>query len=506
MKINNNTSNADKPLYWGLVILLIISPIPWGGNFVWVWSGMQIWVLGLSFTWLMLFAFHKVRLPPALITARPVLLLFILWLGWILLQLIPWPYTWLHFILPKVASHSIEYNPQITSWQPSTFAYIAVDRNGAFNFFLKSLHYILVFILLLLLVHTPNRVKILLSMLVMGGVWQAFYGVWTTLPHGIHAVGSFINRNHYAGYLEMSIALGMGLLLSEPSQDWGQTWRKRIIAISQLMLGKKIRIRVFLAVMVIGLVISHSRTGNAAFFISLIVSGILWTILTRKTRRSTLLLFASLLVIDLFIVGSWFGIDQVLNRLQNTVDDLYHTLPKRDLDRVVIKSPNSIGNQLAKPTSMDINILSYELREEVYADTWRLINDYPWTGTGAGSFYIAFNAYKQADIHLYYKHTHNDYLEITADLGIFGLILAGLIIILSLSIAIMAQAKRRSRTMQGTGFAATMGIISILIHSLTDFNLQIPANAQLFSVLLALAWLANAMPLLSTKTSTSYKH
>ena len=35
---------------------------------------------------------------------------------------------------------------------------------------------------------------------------------------------------------------------------------------------------------------------------------------------------------------------------------------------------------------------------------------------------------------------------------------------------------------------ATMAIIALLIHSITDFNLHIPANAATFMVVLALAW------------------
>ena len=38
-----------------------------------------------------------------------------------------------------------------------------------------------------------------------------------------------------------------------------------------------------------------------------------------------------------------------------------------------------------------------------------------------------------------------------------------------------------------------MGIIAIMIHSWVDFNLQIPANAFTFVVLLALGWAAFSM-------------
>jgi hypothetical protein len=44
--------------------------------------------------------------------------------------------------------------------------------------------------------------------------------------------------------------------------------------------------------------------------------------------------------------------------------------------------------------------------------------------------------------------------------------------------------------MRGMSFACIMGVVAILIHSWVDFNLQIPANAALFVVLLALGWIS----------------
>ena len=44
--------------------------------------------------------------------------------------------------------------------------------------------------------------------------------------------------------------------------------------------------------------------------------------------------------------------------------------------------------------------------------------------------------------------------------------------------------------MRGMSFACVMGVTAILIHSWVDFNLQIPANAVFFMVLLALGWIS----------------
>jgi len=55
---------------------------------------------------------------------------------------------------------------------------------------------------------------------------------------------------------------------------------------------------------------------------------------------------------------------------------------------------------------------------------------------------------------------------------------------------LIAQYKRRDPLMRGMSFAGIMGVIAILIHSSVDFNLQIPANAVMFVILLALCWLS----------------
>ena len=54
--------------------------------------------------------------------------------------------------------------------------------------------------------------------------------------------------------------------------------------------------------------------------------------------------------------------------------------------------------------------------------------------------------------------------------------------------ALRAQFVRHNPLMRGFSFGAMMGIMSLMIHSTVDFNLQIPANALTFMLLLAFAW------------------
>ena len=161
----------------------------------------------------------------------------------------------------------------------------------------------------------------------------------------------------------------------------------------------------------------------------------------------------SLVVIDIFIVGTWFGIEKVAERLEQTS-------------------------------------LVSENRDEVYDHILDQLQDYKLTGSGLGSFYAVFPKYRKQDVGGYYNHAHNDYLEFATETGLVGLSLLGLAVISSFLVAIIAQYRRRDPLMRGLSFAAIMGICSIMIHSTVDFNLQIPANAITFMLLLAMAWIA----------------
>lgn len=194
--------------------------------------------------------------------------------------------------------------------------------------------------------------------------------------------------------------------------------------------------------------------GNTAFFTSLIVAGISGIALSRRAARNTVILLASLIAIDLFIVGSWFGVEKLAERLEQT-------------------------------TQRDVRI-----REEPAQYTIPLIRDYPVFGAGPGSFYAVFPRYRPATVVQFYDYAHNDYAQFTAESGLLGLGLMGLFISITLFAALKAQWQRRDPLMRGMSFACVMGSVGILIQAWVEFNLQIPANVVLFMVLLALGWIS----------------
>jgi len=276
----------------------------------------------------------------------------------------------------------------------------------------------------------------------------------TVLVPGDSASGTYANRNHFAGLLEMALAIGIGLLIASLSERRAASWKEFLSDTITWILSPKMILRLSLCILVIALTTTHSRMGNTAFFSSLLIAGLVGIALSRRATRNTVVLLASLVVIDLAIVGSWFGVDKLAQRIEQT-------------------------------TLQDV-----QQREDPAAYTIPLIKDYPLVGAGAGSFYIVFPRYRKESVVDFYDYAHNDYAQTGAELGLVGIGLLGLVVAFSLGAALRAQWVRHDPLMRGMSFACIMGVTAILIHSWVDFNLQIPANAAMFMVLLALGWIS----------------
>ncbi len=455
-------SAPDRWLFIAFLALFVWLPLPLGSNRPWAWSLMEVWVLGLGIWWLLLYLRHKVSVTPAFLKAKPIFLLFGFWLLLLLFQITPLPDGVLALVSPKsIGLHGLIYSQDGDSAAKT----ISVDPYATTGFLLKSLAYLLIFALALLLLRRTAYIRLMITILVLSGVFQAVYGslmVLSGVEYGFLfektdyrgvATGTFINRNHLAGYLEMCLAAGLGILIANPGEGAASSWRGRFRNTVQWIMSTKMSLRIFLAIMVIGLVLTHSRMGNTAFFFSLLVTAGLWFLLAgRRPKRSALILLVTILIVDIYIVGAWFGIDKVVERLEGTT-------------------------------------ASSETRDEVIQYGLVYFNDFPILGSGAGSFYTVFPGYRKEDVSGFYDFAHNDYLQIAVETGAAGLCLLGLIALFSLWAALMAIYRRHDPVMRGLGFAGFMGILAILIHSIVDFNLQIPANAALFTLLLAFAWI-----------------
>jgi O-antigen ligase len=444
---------ADRFLFYAFLALLLWMPLPFGSNVAWAWSLMEAWVFLIAGLWLVQYYRGRVSLNHPFVRAWPVTACLLATVLWIVVQALPLPAGVLGLLSPR----ALEIHSTTHSY-PSLSLDVYATRQAA----LQTLAYLLFFCLTLLLVNNKARIKLLAQVIILGGVFQAAYGSLMTLSgleygffidkHTGDATGTFINRDHLAGYLEMCLAAGVGLMLAELSSTPAAGWRNSARRLLRTFLGNKARVRLALVVMVTGLVLTRSRMGNVAFFASLTGVGCFYLLAVRKLSGNTIAFFASLLVIDLLIVGNFFGIEKVAERIQQTSID--------SEDRV-----NTDRDALA------------------------MLRDFPLTGIGAGTFYAVYPMYTSAVVVTgFTRHAHDDYLQFACELGLVFAAVLGAVVLASLWTAVRAQLKRRDPLLQGMGFAATMAIVALLIHSAVDFNLQIPANAAMFVVMLALGW------------------
>ncbi|MNF28672.1 O-antigen ligase [Pseudomonas linyingensis] len=437
----HQTSNRlERFLIASVLVLLVWLPLPLGSNREWA-VGLFVALTGvLAGIWSLALLRNRLSESKALQPALPMFGLLLAAQAWVAVQ-------WL--------------------------GGLTVDVGATFQYLMLGIAYSLLFLLIVSLFHTRKRLTWLLGTLVVSGTFQAFHGAFMTLS-GIEwhlltaktsytgdATGTFVNRNHLAGYLEITLACGIGLLLA--LRD-GRPFRW--VNLLEMLMGAKARLRLALVVMVIALVMTHSRGGNAAFFTALMVIGGIFVLRDKDNRLRNGLILASILLIDVLVISQYFGLERLKDRMLNT----------RLTDVVVAGEVVQQAN---------------EVRDDVFRYAIPLAQDKPLTGQGAGSFESVFPRYPGEDIRLHFDHAHNDYLQFAIEYGLLGCLPLLAFVLLALWRALQALWRRESLYRSGVGFGAAVGIIAIAIHSLTDFNLQIPANAATLVVLCAIAVLAN---------------
>jgi len=248
------------------------------------------------------------------------------------------------------------------------------------------------------------------------------------LHYGGFPFGPYVNRNHFAGFAEMVIP----------------------VALVPLVLGKVRRERLFLVALfalipIVALLLSASRGGIVSFAVQVLI--LLLLLLVRKIR-SKYVIVGGLVVLSAVMAVSWIGVQQVLQRF----------------------------------SGMQALEVSTGKRTAMRQDTWRLFLDHPILGTGLGTFQMVFPPYDSFYDGKIVNHAHNDYLEALAETGLVG----GLCCIWFLGEVLVNSLKGLAEL--GSSFASALnlsGLIAcsgILVHSLVDFNLHIPANALLFFV------------------------
>jgi len=259
---------------------------------------------------------------------------------------------------------------------------------------------------------------------------DVLYGIVKT--HGT-GFGSYTNRNHYAGLMEMLLPFGLVISTS-------------LSVSSSLRLLSSFGSLVMLA----SIFVSGSRGGMVAVVIALIFFVFhYWR--HERTSAAVRTVLASVVLASVFV--GFFSYERVSSRS-------------------VMEATDSIRLQIAR-------------------DSIHLVAQHPLLGSGLGTFTSVYPQARTFATNSFVNAAHNDYVQLAVETGLIGLLSAAAFLFLLFRNASLHIQRARQNWFSAVTLAAMVGCIALLVHSLLDFNLQIPANAAAFAFL---AGLASAAP------------
>ena len=271
------------------------------------------------------------------------------------------------------------------------------------------------------------------------------------LSHGGTPMGPYVNRNHYAGLMEMIFPLVLAMFLAYRPMIIRLSLKRRI---ADLFNQKRVNQHFFYGTAAIliatSVLLSLSRGGILTLSVSMIIFSVM--LIAKAKQKKTGLFIGFIVIIVLFLTGT-SGWDAIFKRFENT--------------------RNQSGS-------------IYDHRLIIWEDSIQIIRDFPLVGTGAGSLEKIYPLYRSLPGNDILEHAHNDYLEFFCTGGIILPVLMGTCLFSILFPATVSIARRREWYSILLFTGSITSISAILLHSLVDFNMQVGANGLYFFLVLAL--------------------
>ena len=448
----------DRFLFYSVLATITLVALPLGSNRPWAWSLLELTIFGIGIVFAsckMLQAKRRAKREIYSISISPLIVpAFVLLQVFVLIQLIP---------LPTALFEQIAYSSSIWADFGHPTNTISVDIGQTQVHLLKGIAYTTFVWLLIKMVDTEEKLLQLAYAVFLAGLIQASYACienllsWETglvfdIANSDRADGSFIYHNHLANYVLLTASIGIGLLIGQFKNKELRGRSKTLMArTANFLLSNKFIIRGGLVVMIIALILTKSRMGNAGFFAAIAMVSVYALFFYKGRPKAFTFLIISFFVLDLIIVGTVFGVDKVKQRMQETS-------------------------------------FASEARDDVVIDGLNMLENTPALGTGAGTFYSTFPMFQSYVYHAFYDHAHNDYLQFVMEFGWGFSIVALILIFHALWQALKSVRFTKGRKLKALSFGSATAIIGMLFHSTVDFSLQAPANAIIFLTILVISW------------------
>jgi O-antigen ligase len=382
----------------------------------------------------------------------------------IALQVVPLPYEWFRDVAP--ASDAVLSQLQV-GWNVTSPAYHATSIAPA-----STVTALILFVSFSLLIVGLMRgvsfmpLEWMITQLTVFGLLMAVFaiaqrvvaGPGTILVYGFWRpsgnatpFGPFINRNHFAGWMVLVVPLALAAAAAQAQAARGpfvQSWREWFGWLLTPDASRFVFSTISVLIMVVALVLSGSRSGLISAIVALGVLGYLASRRQRgRLKRVLPPIYLGLLVI---VAIGWVGVERTVARFGDAREEF--------------------GERLM-----------------AWKDTVHIARDFYVAGTGFGGYGDAMLVYQTAARHSFYAQAHNEYLQIAAEGGLLVGVPAAI-----LAIVLVRRVRQRLRGQDPPVVfwmraGAVAGLVGIAAQSLLDFSLQMPGNAMMFAVILAIA-------------------
>ena len=458
MSRDDLSKKLDAGIERGLLFLLIFTALAFGAVQEWASAVMEaaaFLVLGL---WLL----SRYRQDHILLQDRKLLGLIAVVAGIVLLQIVPLPAPLLKALFPSTWNVYRDFSGA----PPDAWHSISIHPWATQQGILRLFAYASVFIVIINHVREQEQIDRLVRTIVALGSFLVVFAliqkatwngrIYWFYPTEAHSEafrnfaiwGPFVNRNHFAGYITMIVPLGLSLLLYRTARSGRFSDRSLTDNLAAFLSSSG-----FFAMGVWGIL---SLMMTAAVFMTLSRGGIISLVcalavlflLARQRRRigrmAAPFAVLGLLLVLMIIIAGW---DQIAERFE----------------------------QLAEDRSLR--------RADVWMDSLRMLRDFPFLGTGLGTFGSIYSRYQTHSSTSLFDHAHNDYVELMTDTGLIGFLAAAALAVVFL-VMIIRQWRTRHRTyVKALGAGGIASCASLLFHGMTDFNFHIPANAMLWTMI-----------------------
>jgi O-antigen ligase len=448
---------------YGLIALLILTPLPAASVDGWAVLAIELAALLLAAVYIFspLRPALNARLAARLVWPRRFLAGLA---GLLLLQMIPLPRFLTALLSPRSAALRGEFAP---GYAATPTASLSLAPFHTLRASLELLAYVLIAVLVVRTITHRRQIQRLLLVLTAMGAFQAFYGLFELyrahprilfFPKVYNlssATGTFVNRNHFSGYLEMILPLALGLVIAriDMLSLAGKRWSEKAAQIAGRGFAVNVLILIAAAVMALAIIRSQSRSGVFVllFIFVLFFELTVFHFSARRYRQAWVKTFLKAAFVLVTLAALYAGVEATMGRFAKD------------------------------------NLLQ-DGRPRYWTSALAVVRDFPLVGTGLGTFGDVFPAYGTIPLEGRLTHAHNDYLEYLSDLGLIGFaLLLGTIAFLAID-GFRTWSKRRHPQIKAMGMGGFVSVAAILVHSFTDFNLHIPANMLLFAVILGLTY------------------